>query len=78
MPLINLCLDRRAPVVKIEVFGKEGQSVAEYEYRNVDLIEVRGTVRIDYTTFSLPKNVLCISIESSGDIRVVGRVLKIV
>lgn len=59
------------------MFDREGRSTTSYEYRDIDLIEVKGTIRIDYTTFSLPKDLLCISIESSESVRVVGRVLKI-
>lgn len=77
MPLANLCLSHRDSLIKVEVFGNDGRSIAEYEYRDVDLIEIKGTTRIDYSTFTLPKNMLCIAVEFYGGIRVVGRVLKI-
>ncbi len=64
-------------MVKIEVFDSEGKSVAKYEYRDIDLIEIRGSIKIDYSTFSFPKNLMCISIESQNNIKVIGRVLKI-
>lgn len=77
MPFINLCLDRREPLIKAVLFDRDGKSVAEYGYRDIDLIEIKGTVRIDYSAFVFPKNMLCISIESDEKVEVVGRVLKI-
>ena len=77
MPLANLCLSHRESLIRVEVFGDDGKSTAQYEYRDVDLIEIKGTTRIDYSTFTLPKNMLCIAVEFYDSIRVVGKVLKI-
>ncbi|MEM0005859.1 MAG: hypothetical protein QXJ56_05390 [Ignisphaera sp.] len=77
MPFINLCLDRREPLIRLILFDRDGKSIAEYGYRDIDLIEIKGTVRIDYSAFVFPKNMLCISIESDERVEAVGRVLKI-
>uniref|UniRef100_A0A7C5YRV6 Uncharacterized protein n=1 Tax=Ignisphaera aggregans TaxID=334771 RepID=A0A7C5YRV6_9CREN len=77
MPFANLCLSRKESLVKIEIFNEEGKSINEYEYKDVDLVEVKGSIRIDYTTFSLPKNMICIFIEFNGDVKLIEKVLKV-